>query len=49
MRAIGASEKMPSVKGGQDELLEARPKHLPIAGDGAVDQVEARCTLAGSL
>jgi len=41
MRAIGASEKMPSVKAGRISLRERRPERLEIAGQQAVDQVEA--------
>ena len=41
MRAIGASEKMPSVSAGKRELLEAREEGLAVARDQAVDQVEA--------
>ena len=41
MRAIGASEKMASVAAGRIELLEARPEHLEVAGNQAVDQIEA--------
>ena len=42
MRAIGASEKIASVAAGRMQLLEARPEQLEIAGDQAVDQIEAR-------
>ena len=41
MRAIGASEKMPSVRAGRISCLRLGHEHLPVAGDGAVDQVEA--------
>ena len=41
MRAIGASEKIASVSAGRMSCFEARPEQLEIAGDQAVDQVEA--------
>ncbi len=41
MRAIGASEKMRERQRRQDKLLQARHEHLAVAGDQAVDQVEA--------
>ena len=41
MRAIGASEKMPSVSAGRMSCFEARHESLGVARDQAVDQIEA--------
>ena len=41
MRAIGASEKMPSVSAGRISCLRLARKSLAVAGDQAVDQIEA--------
>ena len=41
MRAIGASEKMPSVNAGRMSWLERGAERLEIAGQQAVDQEEA--------
>ena len=41
MRAIGASEKMPSVSAGRISCLRLAMNSSPVAGEQAVDQVEA--------
>ena len=41
MRAIGASEKMPSVSAGRTSCFKRRHEGFALAGDQAVDQVEA--------
>jgi len=49
MRAIGASEKMPSVSAGRKSCLRLAQKTSTIARDQAVDEIRIPSTVGGGF